>query len=462
MDDICLGGVTLLPGSYKGMRFYVEKNTNTGGRRLETHKYPNAEHWYVEDLGADTPTYSVTAYLATQAVPGGAEAAWEALRAVCDTPGPGPLTLPPNVFTLASCDSFKRDWERDKQNYIAVEFEFIKESTSGLGGGPFEVGLGVAQRVISSVMGLAISNVAESGAIFFNAFVPSSDNRLFVGEIARDALAMIDSAVSQAVIRAEMAADVDVLFKTALAAVASFEDATHAPSMLSFSGEPQTEAMMQRDDNAGGSSAALQGYAPAAVAYSRMATAIGTYFTAAVDNISAPDVFAGVVQSSIQAVSLDPVPTTGMLQTPTGFTETAFSIARRDATHQGRVLASVLGGIAMAQAYADAPYRTRLQAQIARGTMVATLNGVLSVLQSKDAGVEELIEARNQASQAITARLATLRPRIQVEYPEAMPSIYSAWRLYRDVGRAQELAERNDAPHPLFMPASFEAEAADA
>ena len=48
-------------------------------------------------------------------------------------------------------------------------------------------------------------------------------------------------------------------------------------------------------------------------------------------------------------------------------------------------------------------------------------------------------------------------PLLEIEQRRMMPAAYWANRIYGDASRAEELAKRNDAPHPLFLPLQFEA-----
>lgn len=53
--------------------------------------------------------------------------------------------------------------------------------------------------------------------------------------------------------------------------------------------------------------------------------------------------------------------------------------------------------------------------------------------------------------------MADLAPVIVVGADVRMPSIYWAYRLYGDATRADELSERNDIKHPMWMGTEFEA-----
>jgi prophage DNA circulation protein len=68
-----------------------------------------------------------------------------------------------------------------------------------------------------------------------------------------------------------------------------------------------------------------------------------------------------------------------------------------------------------------------------------------------------LVEARGAAVDYLSRTIADLAPVVTVSAPSPLPSLYWAWRLYADPGRAGELTDRNRVRHPSFMPASFAA-----
>ncbi|HVB67985.1 MAG TPA: hypothetical protein VNE67_09040 [Acetobacteraceae bacterium] len=57
----------------------------------------------------------------------------------------------------------------------------------------------------------------------------------------------------------------------------------------------------------------------------------------------------------------------------------------------------------------------------------------------------------------LTARGADLPRLVTLTFNAPMPAFALAYRLYRDASRAIDLMNRNDAPHPAFMPATIEA-----
>ena len=78
-------------------------------------------------------------------------------------------------------------------------------------------------------------------------------------------------------------------------------------------------------------------------------------------------------------------------------------------------------------------------------------------LFTEDEIVDTVLKARDLAVQAITQRMTTIVPVLQISAPLSKPSLYWANRLYQDLSRAEELADRNAVSMPAYMPVYFEA-----
>jgi prophage DNA circulation protein len=112
--------------------------------------------------------------------------------------------------------------------------------------------------------------------------------------------------------------------------------------------------------------------------------------------------------------------------------------------------------IKLAQAISAMQFRTRTLAIQARANIVELFNLQIEMF-TEDAIVNILLRARDYAVQSVTQTMATLVPVVTISASLSKPSLYWADRLYRDVSRATELSDRNDAHSPAFMPSTFEA-----
>lgn len=117
---------TLRRGSYRGVRFWVEYDDHSFGKRLAIHEYAGGRTSYIEEMGLATSAFDITAYLAGD----DADSQAKALAAACITPGPGLLTLPTVSGSLAYVESGRRLFEKDRLGYIAFGFRAVPVSNA--------------------------------------------------------------------------------------------------------------------------------------------------------------------------------------------------------------------------------------------------------------------------------------------------------------------------------------------
>jgi hypothetical protein len=75
---------------FRGVRFYVPKDTVEQGRNIIHHNYPDSNLRYDEDNGGHAPTFKVTAWLFGVGLPSQVKA----LHAALNKPGPGTRLSP--------------------------------------------------------------------------------------------------------------------------------------------------------------------------------------------------------------------------------------------------------------------------------------------------------------------------------------------------------------------------------
>jgi prophage DNA circulation protein len=138
--------------SYRGVSFWVESETNDGGKRLGLHEYAGGLSTIVEEMGAATETFSVTAYFASDV----ADIEARALKAACILPGAGLLRLPMDAGRLAHVQDFSRMRERDRMGFVAFGFTAVPVGVDVLGA------IGVADVSISFNAGFASASLSLS------------------------------------------------------------------------------------------------------------------------------------------------------------------------------------------------------------------------------------------------------------------------------------------------------------
>lgn len=146
---------TLRPASFRGVRFWVEFDELTGGKRLARHEYAGGRSTRLEEMGLKTPSISVTAYLLGDA----SDIFAMRLASACTAAGPGRLVLPVDPGQLAYIEDFRRSRERDRRGYIAFDFTAVPAS------GEIQASLGIGN--VDSAFVDALSAVASSFRGFF-------------------------------------------------------------------------------------------------------------------------------------------------------------------------------------------------------------------------------------------------------------------------------------------------------
>lgn len=140
---------TLLPASFKGVPFFIEKESvSEGGRHVVVHEYVRSERHDTEDMGRKPRKFQVTAYLASD----GADAQAQALLMVTSSKGPGPLVLPVLGVQFVSCTGpIRSSSDKSKLGYVGFEMEFVE----AMAGFSFPVVFAAASVALSAAASVA-------------------------------------------------------------------------------------------------------------------------------------------------------------------------------------------------------------------------------------------------------------------------------------------------------------------
>lgn len=115
--------------SFRGVPFHVEDDGPMRGRRVAVHEISGGERHLTEDMGRLAPTFSVSAYVSTDA----ADAIGRALERACEVPGPALLVLPIDAARMVHCVNCERERRKDQAAYIAYRLSFV-EAGGGVSG----------------------------------------------------------------------------------------------------------------------------------------------------------------------------------------------------------------------------------------------------------------------------------------------------------------------------------------
>lgn len=391
---------SLFKASYKGVPFWVETDEESGGRRVVEHQFPMRDLPFLEDLGEDLRRFAVNAYVASDR----ADEEASSLVSICATRGAGTLVLPMHGPLLVRCLNFERERSKDRHGYLAFKLRFSREG---------------APTAIVSVASLA--------------------NLIFVGA---DALASAAAASYAAAIVVDRQPDY-----VAEAATDGFRDAVAALEAIRTS-DPVAPAVsaVQRDeiqslyDNAPDLLAAPAAAEPAAARLVAVARAIGDALPAAAAIRAFEPGLGDFVAFNGQSY-----PTAGALQ--------AAQNAR-----QGERLARVASLAAYCEAVARVTLTDRPMAITLRANVAQYVEAELEDLSASDIELYRAISTiRDAVISYLSKTILDLAPVLTVGANLQMPSLFWAWRLYKDPTRSTQLVERNRVQFPSLMPTEFEA-----
>lgn len=458
MSCLCIDD--LAPASFRGVPFHVKSDTGHFGRRIATHEYPMRDTPYNEDLGEKAQKFSVTGYIVGDS--------WiaqkDALKAACRMRGPSLLQLPAESPALVVCNDIKITRKMDECGYFECVMDF-----TGAADGLFSTPLGAFEALIGGTLLAAVAPLTAAYDIAYTvggvlSYVQNSQ----IGRILAFAADVVG--VTQSYPSANLALSSNVI--QAASVLYQAADAFSSPDRvkgvalcslpvpsgtIAFVGDASGRAAT----NSSGSGLTVKNGACAIVP--TVADLINT-----LGNSLSPDdavvALTGLASFSVGEVSIahlqNPIPTpskplTTLASAPVSPSDTVDAV-------NGALFCGVVRSFALmklAQATATKSFATRAEAVQARATLVELFNSQVQQFD-EDLIVDVVIQARDLAVTAITQQMATLVPVVTVNAPQSMPSLYWASRLYQDVGRAEELADRNGASYPAFMPTVFEALAA--
>ena len=391
----------LWPASFRGVPFYVEKDTEAGKRRIVSHEFPMRDTPFHEDLGEGLRNWDVTAYVASDS----ATVQAAALAAVLALPGAAVLVLPTAGPVQARVTEWKREQTRDQQGFIAFTIQFVREGA--------EFGLiGVAQLAQQVFNGADVLGTA-AGLI-----VSAIEVRNLPGSVADAAVAGLqDACAILEDLRTSNAVDPTISAQAADLLSSLYDD---APTLISR----RTGADVTAGERL--------------VAAARL---IG-------DGMAASDA------SAVFGALSDAEP-----PTPAAYTLAPTpAVRQRNDARLDRVLRlatlAAWGDSLMGKTYASRGdgVADRALASIRFGIALADLGGAENLEAYAAAAAQ-----RGRVAAYLSRLITDLAPVITVNAPVRLPSLYWAWRLYEDPTRAAELVARNAIRHPAHMPPSFQA-----
>jgi len=402
---------TLLPASYGGIGFWVERDTVEGGRRVVVHEFPHRDGSFNEDLGDGPRHFRVTAYVEGD----DADAQALALVGALSQEGPATLVLPDIGPVAARAQKpWTRTRERDRGGWVAFDLCFVRETDQPQATSPTYLAT-LAAEGAGGLAGLAAALVGRLALAGKPGYVAAA-----AGQGLQDAVAALESVrgalPSAPAAASALYADLRNLYAQAPAAVDNISGvaASFAPAL--FSAADALGAAIDPVLSAPAFAEAREAFAPADG---------DSYAALGQPGLTGADALAA------NAVALAQVARLALLS-------------------------------AHAQATLAAAFASRADAYAARARLMDAVDAELAVAgNARNVDLIVALQAlRGTICDWFAAVMLDLAPIVIVRAPRELPSLALAWSLYQDISRARELVDRNAVRHPAFMPTQFEALAA--
>lgn len=391
----------LLAASFRGISFFYDDTKRSGGRRLVEHEFPLRDDPYVEDLGRKKREHKITGYVigddyADQR---------EALETALDDFGSGTLIHPYRGELKVNIRSWTSQEIRDEGRMARFDIDCVETGSEP-----------------SPLAMLATTEMSELAA-------GGSSTQLQLSFILGWAVGTGG---------------------TIAAAVSLLDDLTSALSKLVAWPGVDTTAFAPLVGN----------LSDMAIAGASVAAAVSGFFSnysaAAIATQLPPDETQssrGLLPVADPSYGLATIANWGATLEPAADDQTGLN--------QNALVALVAGSatVALGQVYARTQFAAQEDADTARDQLADLIDGLATTAADAgdDSGFSSWQALYQTATDDLTTRAKQAPSTIVFYLGNALPALTLAQRIYQDPTRASELVARNDAPHPLFMPATVEA-----
>ncbi len=437
----CLCIDELRPASFRGAPFFVASDKGEYGRRGIIHEYPMRDDPYIEDMGQKATKFTVSGYLAGDD--------WisqkDALVAACTAFGPALLMLPTEAPVPVVCLNLSVSRSKDECGFYGLSLDFVVAKNFGLPSifGVFESLIGAIFFEAIPALTTMFDHAYSGDNVAQYATERQSDR---ITDFASTAISIVES---NPTINDELASDA---VRASIALYQNAEDyvAPDPVQSVTFAAQPEAASIIRRIETDTG----YTQIGDAGVDITNGASTIVplvAYILNSIANAMTPEdvvtAFTPLAQWGYEVAPAEPV--------------TGTVVSRSDSADYTNsvMIGSVVrlfALIKLAQAISAIDFKDRASALQARATIVELFNTQIALLE-EDEVVNVVVKARDCAVRSVSQKMANIVPLLMINAPESRPSLYWAGRLYEDASRAEELADRNHATLPAFMPPYFEA-----
>ena len=385
-----------LQGSFREVPFFVNRVQNQGGRRLQSHTFPERDDIYHEDLGRGERVFTLSAYIVGDDYFQHRENLIQAL----ESEGPGKLVHPYRGIFQVAVASFSETESTAEGRIARFDITFKEQKVVEL---TTEV-----RNTKSEVRTAKFSLLSSVQEAFENAYdisqVPVS--------AVQDALAAIDTGL-----------EVVVTAKKVVSSVADFQR-----EISNLEGKK-----IQLVQDATGLAESFQDIIEFGTDFE------GTIFRATESNA------AEQVREQVNIARSEEVPVTN---TPPEIYNAPDYPAKQIQTLMNRqAIASAVGLVPVV------PLSTIDEAQLLRKQLFDVLDGILEDVNTTDGVFAAVKDAKKAVSDELDRRILDLSKVVTWDLVETENSLKLSNEIYGEIEKEQEIIDRNDIGHPMFIPA---------
>lgn len=400
--------------SFRGVEFKVEAHTADRGRRLVSHEFPGRDESFTEDLGKRTSEYRIEGYLV------GADYDLERDRLVtaCLEPGAAELVHPYLGELEVVCADVSVSETSDELRTCRVSMLFVEAGVAkypSAGADSVRSISGSAQRLIAAARGGFLRDFLTAGL------------QSFVAEAAQGLLGRLSGLLGNLPINPLAAVQL----------VAGFFARTRglADNAVALVASPPAMA----DEIVGTIAQVRDVYvdrAPAALEIIRAA------------HPAPPAAAAGTTPARAQERANNAA-VAALVRQVTIAEQATVAVLQAEQSAQAIAQAALNGSSAEAT---GAVFQTREDAIAVREALTEAIDQEMEAPETTDEVFVALLDLRAKVVNGIPAPEFRIPRVASIPMPATMPSLVVAYRVYQDAGRSLEIAARNRARHPGFLP----------
>jgi prophage DNA circulation protein len=438
---------TSLPGflgllqtaAFRGVPFKVVSAAVRKGRRPAVHEYPFRDGGWGEDMGRALRSFSFSGYLIGDLAP----VLQVAMDRAAETPGPGTLIHPSLGSIKVALLSYGTAIHKDHARVIEIHFEFIEAGQPSLLSTVISTVVSVLSLAAGALAGVnsSLGGVAAPAALHGSS-VTGEGQTVVTAFVAATALGGADPAGIVAMATALPPPDTDTSYGRYAAGSATL-NLPVGTTVATLQGQ----LAVQRQTIATAGIAAV--------------AAIGG-FTAGTDLMTPLSTLVEAMRAGIT----DPAEQVRILRSLAAF---SFVDAAGGSVGIGAAMALIRDAVAAAcrraalisLARSSAAYQPISYNDAAALRLALAAAFDVEITAAGDAGEDDAYSALKTLRAAVvrdlTVRGASLPTVVTVTFQRNLPSLVIAQMLYRDAGRADQLAGEAMAIHPAFCAQTFQA-----